>query len=445
MSIASQILRPDRLARFREVWRTEGPKRACSAALRHSRRIAARQPQSAVQSAIASDQVSDKLTSHKLAFTPLWRDLARADAFHIAATPATLRKRRAIAMIGDLNLPQCRKYRIEQLDEIFGLLDADYRFSHYEDIPRCLDILQDATHLMLYRLPMGELESMYSYEARRLKLPILYDIDDPLFSVSAYEQYSNAALFPAALKTAFIDQAPGYLSVLNEADAVTVSTPGLAELTKKYTNRPVWMRRNFADEATLAAGKSAIDRNDNGHRDFRVAFASGSVGHEADFAIIAEDLSAFLAGADNRKLMILGNFDESAIPEDVRAKVTRRPFTSYENYMVWLARADCAVMPLTDDPFNRTKSAVRVLDAAAAGVPALVSNVGDLCAPVLHGETGFVLGPGDCWLGSLEDLASDRKGCRRFGKMARENVSSSWRANTNLPVSEPEFTYWIKA
>ena len=32
---------------------------------------------------------------------------------------------------------------------------------------------------------------MYLYEARRLRLPVLYDLDDPLFSISAYETYEN--------------------------------------------------------------------------------------------------------------------------------------------------------------------------------------------------------------------------------------------------------------
>lgn len=324
MSIATQIMRPDRLQRFAEVWRTEGGARAIKAALRHSRRIAFKEARSDVAPipVLSPDPTPHGLPNH--AFAPLWRDMARARAFHMHSAPATLRHKRTVAMIGDLNLPQCRKYRVEQVDELLSKAGVEYRFSHYEDIPRCLDILQDATHLFMYRLPAGDLTTMYSYEARRLKLPVLYDIDDPLFSVSAYETYGNMAVLPADLKSSFIAQAPGYLSAMNAADAICVSTPGLVAHTTEYTARPVWMRRNFCDVETLMAGQDAMARGARERDEFRVAFASGSHGHEIDFAIIADDLVRFLDGAANRRLMILGTFDVALLPEPLRDRVLDR-------------------------------------------------------------------------------------------------------------------------
>ena len=49
---------------------------------------------------------------------------------------------------------------------------------------------------MFYRGLNTPLFSMYFYEARRLRLPVLYDLDDPLFSVSAYETYANMKALP---------------------------------------------------------------------------------------------------------------------------------------------------------------------------------------------------------------------------------------------------------
>ena len=45
--------------------------------------------------------------------------------------------------------------------------------------PACLDLLQGATHLMIYRLGQSRLAEMYLYEARRLRLPVIYDIERP--------------------------------------------------------------------------------------------------------------------------------------------------------------------------------------------------------------------------------------------------------------------------
>ena len=57
-----------------------------------------------------------------------------------------------VAIIGDLNLPQCKKYRVIQ--KIEALQDSGIRcnHSHWLDIPRSLNLLQTATHAILQRL-----------------------------------------------------------------------------------------------------------------------------------------------------------------------------------------------------------------------------------------------------------------------------------------------------
>ena len=345
-------------------------------------------------------------------------------------------------MIGDLNLPQCRKYRVEQLDEIWAGLGVDYRFAHYEDLPRCREILQQATHLMLYRLRRSDLVTMYLYEARRLRLPVLYDIDDPLFSVSAYETYSNMAELSAGEQAHFLAEAPLYADVMNMADAVSVSTPGLMGLAEAHTARPVLLRRNFADRATLEAGRAAraACRARSG---FTVAVASGSRGHDADLAILHDALCAFLRGGRDRRLLMLGHLAAEAFPRDLAGQIEVRPFESYAAYLRHLARADCAVMPLTDDPFNRCKSAVRVIDAAAVGVPALVPNVGDLAEVVEPGRTGLVIG--EDWPGALDALAGARERAAEMGRAARAHLEARWAASAGAPVAGPGFANWVAA
>jgi len=161
--------------------------------------------------------------SHTL--TGFWREMARGEAFHVKAAPAILRRRRRIAVIGDLNLPQCRKYRVEQLQELWQVGGAELDYAHFQDTPRAISILQTATHLLLYRLRSSDLAGMYLYEARRLRLPVVYDIDDPLFSVPAYETYGNMEAVDPGLKQHFVEEAPGYLEVMNGCDAVSLSTP----------------------------------------------------------------------------------------------------------------------------------------------------------------------------------------------------------------------------
>lgn len=373
----------------------------------------------------------------------IWQDLAVKDAFHITTPPAVQSKRRQIALIADMNLPQCRKYRVEQLASFWRARGVDVAYSHYQDVPRAAWIMQNATHLIEYRLQTMPLTEMYRYEARRLRLPILYDIDDPLFSVSAYETYRNMEAVGEELKAHFLSEAPKYLSMMNGADMVQVSTPGLAEHTALYTARPVHVRRNFADQETLEAGAEAVAVRPLDDGLFRVAFASGSQGHEVDLAEIIDPLTAFIQADPNRRLMLIGHFEPAHLPDGLVGQVEAVKFATYDKYLAALARANCAVMPLCDDLFNRCKSAVRVIDAAAVSVPSLVGTVGDLKNVVRHGETGLVSQTAEDWARALETLAADPGAAREMGAAARKDLEERWHGSDAPHIISPDVLKWI--
>ena len=132
----------------------------------------------------------------------------------------------------------------------------------------------------------------------------------------------------------FLNEAPKYLDAMNQADIVTVSTPGLRDHARLYTNRPVYVRRNFADRATLAAAdraRTAAPRDATAP--FRVAFASGSMGHEIDLGLIGDDLAGFLGADPTRRLVIQGHFDRALLPEGLETQIEIHPFTGYDGYL----------------------------------------------------------------------------------------------------------------
>jgi len=402
------------------------------------RRLRGHGPSSVAQSSGSSPNPSARY------LTPAWQDLAQQNAFHISAAPATLQRRRQIALIGDLNLPQCRKYRVEQLAMFWQARGVEFVYAHYEDIPRATSILQQATHLFEYRLKSTEVTQMLRYEARRLRLPVLYDLDDPLFSVSAYGTYGNMTAVDQALKTHFLNEAPKYLDMMNGADALSVSTPGMIAHTGLYSPRPTYLRRNFADRQTLDQGTKAMQAKQPEDGYFRVAFASGSQGHEADLAEIMQGLSGFILADPKRRLMLMGHVDIKALPIGLDKQVERFRFSDYGEYLGGLARADCAVMPLSDDVFNGCKSAVRVLDAAAVAVPSVVGTIGDLAAVVRHGETGLIVGDDAGWFDALQRLERDPRQARNMGQAARKDVETRWNAKAEPHIISPELVRWVE-
>jgi len=432
----ARYFRWDLVTRFASAIRQEG----FGAALNRVRLYLSRQRQGGHSSVLGGGGSGSNAPA--VYMQGIWGEMARGGGFH---TPRDLSRGPRIALIGDLNLPQCRKYRIEQLAAFWTAQGIPCDYAHYEDNERAVELLQNATHLFEYRLEISLLTTMYRYEARRLGLPVLYDIDDPLFSISAYETYHNMSALDPAFKTHFLSVAPRYAEMMNSADMVSVSTPGLAEHARLYTNRPVHVRRNFADADTLNDGAGAMARA-AGAQDglFRVVFASGSQGHEADFDLIGDMLAAFITADPNRRLVILGHFKPAHLSGALAAQTDFHPFTDYDVYLEKLATADVAVMPLQDDQFNRCKSGVRVIDAASVGLPAIVSNVGDLPNLVIEGETGFVASTPQEWRTALETLASDPQKMATMRKAARHTLETRWSGQPDPHVIAPEILEWVQ-
>lgn len=373
----------------------------------------------------------------------VWADMARGGGFHVIRDRTRPPR---IALIGDLNLPQCRKYRIEQLADFWRAQGVECDYSHYGDVPRSAQLLQTATHLCEYRLEAMPLTQMYRYEARRLGLPVLYDIDDPLFSVSAYETYNNMTALDPGLKAHFLSVAPRYAEMMNSADMVTVSTPGLVDHARLFTGRPVHMRRNFADESTLSDGRAAMDAIEEADDDglFRLVFASGSQGHEADFEIIADAVADFVAAAPDRRLRILGHFRTELLPPAIQSRTEHYKFLPYEEYLTHLAAGDVAVMPLQDDIFNRCKSAVRVIDASSVGLTSVVSDVGDLKCLIENGVTGHVARTPADWRQLLEKLSNNRAKTHEMGRAARRKLETRWAAQPAPHIIDQAVLDWIE-
>jgi glycosyltransferase involved in cell wall biosynthesis len=61
----------------------------------------------------------------------------------------------------------------------------------------------------------------------------------------------------------------------------------------------------------------------------------------------------------------------------------------------YFARADVAIYPFDDTLVNRAKCAVKLRDLLAAGVPVVAEAVGQNREYIRHGETGWLVAPGD--------------------------------------------------
>ncbi len=128
-----------------------------------------------------------------------------------------------------------------------------------------------------------------------------------------------------------------------------------------------------------------------------------------------EALRAMAAAVPELELLVIARRDLPPIPGVPMRCV------DWENASApgLLARAHVGIMPLDDDPFSRGKSAYKLIQYLAAGVPSIASPVGENCRVVVPGENGFLARNPAEWAEAIALLASDAALRNRMGEAAR--------------------------
>lgn len=371
-----------------------------------------------------------------------WRDISAADAFFCRGGGRTLLRRPKIVMCGDFNVPQCLRYRGTGMGELVAQMDADFTcFTHYQ-LEATVSELQTASSLIIYRLQCNHVFNVLLYEARRLGIPVFYDIDDPLFSIECISDYGNIDFTPLLNRSAMMLEACAYGVAMSSCDYLIASTPRLAQEMARYARRPAFVRRNFPSQQSIENGEVLAPRGENEHP--VLIFPSGSFGHEADLNAIAEELVRFFAGAPQAKLRIVGQFRPETLDKRLRKYAEFVPFLEYEQYVAALSAATAILLPLADERFNRCKSGVRFIDTASIGGVTIASAVGDYPNMIEDGVNGVLVENSTDWCAVLNRVVGDEALRNKIRRGARKSLRETFSSRLDWPVVDPKLVSLLR-
>ncbi len=112
---------------------------------------------------------------------------------------------------------------------------------------------------------------------------------------------------------------------------------------------------------------------------------------------------------------------------------------SQESESELLVRSHVGIMPLSDDEFSRGKSAFKLIQYSAAGLPVIASPVGENIKVIDSGQTGFPADSPDEWLEALGKLINDKD---LYSNMAENTRKAS--ENYSIQKYFPIFRNFIK-
>lgn len=339
----------------------------------------------------------------------------------------------SVVVIGALDIPQCKKYRVLQKVEYFSRRDIPCEYTEYRDLTRAFSMMQLATVVILYRVPAGQELDALLQEAERLGLKVYYDIDDPIFDETSYGENRNLDSLTAVERDHLLAQAPSYRSVMERIGRVIVSTSGMRELVNASTavdDVLVWP--NLVDSATRSVFEQLSPARDAAADHIVLGYFSGSRAHDSDLEQVAGVLSKLLR--DHNHLQIhLGGYTQ--LPADLAEfsdRITFLGFMSYHAYLEHLADVDIHLVPLLIDRFNACKSGIRYLEASMCKVPTVASEVGQFTEMIADGKTGFLCQSSEDWQNSLGKLVNDAQLRRQMADAAHASVVSNYALDGSL-------------
>ena len=160
-----------------------------------------------------------------------------------------------------------------------------------------------------------------------------------------------------------------YEQLMEEADGVIVTGPGLKKVLSSHVNADFYELPN-----QLPQHPGKFETYWSARKDELVFGWGGSIGHISDFLAAAPRLVKLLEEIPNAVLHIMGN---EALLEHIKVDKGRLRFTpwgSMNEYFEFLKRIHIGLVPLLDTPYNRCRSDVKALEIAGHGAVPVLPN-----------------------------------------------------------------------
>ena len=197
------------------------------------------------------------------------------------------------------------------------------------------------------------------------------DLDDLVFD-EALAEFSPGVVNGLVSLTTARKNFLAHQKAMNRLDLLTVSTDPLAKHARAiFPAAQVVIIPN----AVPLEWRKADERVHQGKKKLVVTYFPGTRSHDRDFSLIAEPLTAFLEKYPETCLQVTGplTFDLQARP----GQILKREKVSFENYPSLFRDSWVNLAPLESTPFNRCKSALKVIEAGYWTIPTVCSPTSD--------------------------------------------------------------------
>lgn len=328
-----------------------------------------------------------------------------------------------VVIIAELSIPQCTKYRVMQKRDMLERLGYECTVVSWTDAAACFTAIATHSLAIFYRVPaFAHIENLIA-EARRLRVPTFWEVDDLIFDRDLLAMNSSLQRLDAATRNGALRGAVMYRGAMLRCDFGIASTSGLRDAMRAAGVPKVFVVENALDTSTLEGAALANARaRQNPDGVVRIVYGSGTNTHNEDFREAADAILRTLHRYPHVRFRLIGLLDLPPEFNAVQDRIERIEFCQYNEYLQHLAECDINVAPLEPGEFNDAKSNIKYLEASAVRLPSVCSPRKAFTTAITHGVDGLLCDSVEEWERSLSALVEDAPMRKEIGARAYASV-----------------------
>jgi hypothetical protein len=301
-------------------------------------------------------------------------------------------------------------YRVSNIARAFELLGRRVAIISQERFETLTSAPADLVLIWFWRTQC-DLESLrISDQLAAKNVHLHYDTDDLTFDPKAYNAKDVPALgsLPKNVQHRLFDiDLHAQRRQIARCHTSSATTEFLASKLAELAPRAFVIPNVLTEEMSTLARTLPINAFGP---DFKIVFASGTPTHRADFLGIWPSLLSFLDRHPDVQLDLLGShpITKDEVPFQLVTRVNFLPLVSQNVLLSAMANYDLSLAPLENETdFNRAKSAIKVIHAAATGTRTLASYTVETFTTMEVLNAGLCLKNFDDWTNALEQEYAD--------------------------------------
>ena len=334
------------------------------------------------------------------------------------------------------------RYRAYNMAQTLNTYSKTHSASYFylSDLPLIGRFTDHLDAIVLVRFRHSGVLGRLIDQFRAANKPVLFDIDDLLFSVdhaSIVAATLNFGIEPGLVLDNWYALATRLGHTLAQCDAAITTTPTLAREITAQQGIPATVIPNFLNLEQLKASEVIrTNKQLSPQKSFRVGYFSGSKSHAKDFEVATTGIVSFLKSHPEATLVVAGILE---IPDELAPfsdQIERLPFMDYVTLQEAVSQVDVNIVPLQENVFTDSKSELKFFEAGIVKTPTIASPTEVFTRVIRHQSNGFISSVNN-WSATLEEVFELDKAKRvEIASEAHKTAEKIYAGSAQLSVIE---------